>query len=397
MTLFYLNSVRLRMKQLASPGSRTNGNLGFPPTIDAVRERLPPMTNFLDRLPVAWSTPEPPELRDLLVVGFRRVEALESLAEEAGIVPGTFPFAYDVRSTCHKLIETMASQGKLRTLVENAAQSPLAGAFKDRFREMLGAEPALTTVGAYIEEPHRDDSRLVARNLERLMEKRSRLMSVELARQITGFAPAVARLVLNSRDRRGYGTGFLITADLLLTSHHNLMLEAGTEQQAPVITAVAEFDWDMSPPEKPLVRGVNIAPVAADAAADWAVLRLASPVDRTPFTLGSRSGPCIDDLLVIIQHPLGARKQFALEPLAVWEVDERYVRYLADTLRGSSGSPVCNERMEVVAIHKGESGRVVPSADGPQTIWRNMGVRIEAAAAALDELGISYRSGMMTP
>ncbi len=352
------------------------------------------MKNFLDQPVQDWSKPQLPELRDILVLAFRRIGALEALAADASILEGTFPISHDVRSTCYELIRTMGDQGKLRLLVEKAAQAPTAAAYHGRIREMLDTAPALSSGGRYTAGAGEDDVDLAARNDERLMEKRSRLVPVEMAQQITAAAAAVARLELvSSGHDLGRGTGFLIAEDLLLTSYHNLWVEARDKRSVPVSSARAEFDIVGAAPADPVVRSVVIVPVAGDEEADWVALRLSDPVDREPLLLARRPGPHVNDLLVIIQHPMGGMKQFALEPLAVWDVDDRHVRYLADTQNGSSGAPVCNERMEVVAIHKGESPLVLPTGAGAGTVWRNMGVRVGGVVATLNELGISYRGG----
>ena len=82
------------------------------------------MTNFLDEYPQNWANPQYAQLRDLLVACAYRegMTYLRNLANDAGIVPGTFPEGYDnVRTACRALIEEMGSQEKLRRLVEIAA------------------------------------------------------------------------------------------------------------------------------------------------------------------------------------------------------------------------------------------------------------------------------------
>ena len=94
--------------------------------------------------------------------------------------------------------------------------------------------------------------------------------------------------------------------------------------------------------------------------------------------------------MVIIQHPAGAFKQFALEPIAIRDVDPHVVQYIADTQQGSSGSPVFNIRMQVIALHHAEAEMTVDSVAGPETIWRNEGIRIERVIKGLADAGINY-------
>ena len=59
------------------------------------------------------------------------------------------------------------------------------------------------------------------------------------------------------------------------------------------------------------------------------------------------------DLVYIIQHPLGLPQKVVLQNNRITYVSEdfRRMQYLTNTLNGSSGSPVCNDRWEVVGLH----------------------------------------------
>src|SRR6476661_7767149 len=89
--------------------------------------------NFLDKVPQNWTRPELPELRDLFVLAFRTPTSAQEIAEEAGIVPGTFPNHPTMRTTWTEL-------------VKKAADDPGAAAYRPRFMEMLGGDPAVTTM-----------------------------------------------------------------------------------------------------------------------------------------------------------------------------------------------------------------------------------------------------------
>ena len=295
------------------------------------------------------------------------------------MVPGTFPEHDDMRSTCTQLIKVLGNQRRLDLFVERAAADPATAAYHERFQELRGP-------GAIVRHPvapapawHTAD--LSARQEQRLLEKRSRLNRIELATWVAEAAGSVAMLTLRFGPgrARAFGTGFLIADDLLLTARHNL----NPQDNGRMTGATANFDHDQQYRDEPLVRTAVPEPVAQDRLGDWAVLRLTEPTGRRPLVLGSAFAPCVDDPLVIIQHPLGAAKQFALEPFAVTHVDEQHLEYVADTQAGSSGSPVCNERMEVVAVHLAEAEVKVTVHGSVQTAWRNQGVRIEPVMRAL--------------
>ena len=62
------------------------------------------------------------------------------------------------------------------------------------------------------------------------------------------------------------------------------------------------------------------------------------------------------------------------------------MRYFTDTLRGSSGSPVCNDLWQVLALHRAEY-RMTQAVEfqGKTTAWANRGVRIDKIIEHLPE------------
>lgn len=345
--------------------------------------------SFLDDVPQDWKRPELAELRDVAVQAYGRREAVEDLAYSAGLLPGTFPQRDNIRLTWTALIKVMGDQGHLRDLVQTAVADSGTAAFRPRFEEMLGESPAMrppqqmSTDGTW----WMGDDKLpvVAKRLqfERLMDRRTRLLGIELAAAVVEAARSVAKLSLKFGAMPGHGTGFLIGSELLLTNQHNTV----HEDYGVLSSAVAQFDYDRAVHAHPLVRKILVGSTVADEADDWAVLRLDAPVGRPALALGSPFDLSVDDLVVIIQHPQGSFKQFALEPRAVRFVDEARVQYVADTQHGSSGSPVFNEQMHVVALHHAEAEITI----GSETAWRNEGIHIGRVAAGLRECGIDFR------
>jgi S1-C subfamily serine protease len=345
--------------------------------------------SFLDG-PQDWTGPELPELRDLCLQAYRRRAAVEQLADSAGLLIGTFPEHDNMRLTWTELIQVLGDQCRLRALVERAAADPAAAAYRPRFEEMLRADPALrppqpvAVTDTWWKGDDRTPEDAARMNLERLMERRTRLIGIELAVAVVRAARSVARLSLRFGSHRGYGTGFLITPDAVLTNHHNTV----HAEYGPATSIVAEFDFDRSVHEKPLVCPLRVDGIVGDATDDWAVLTLDGPVDRAPLPLGSRFPVGVDDLVVIIQHPQGAFKQFALEPLAIRHVDNARIQYVADTQHGSSGSPVFNERMDVVALHHAEVE--APEMGTGETVWRNQGISIGRIMNGLRDHGVPF-------
>lgn len=348
--------------------------------------------SFLDEVPQNWTRPELPELRDLFVQAYRRPTAAEDLADGAGLIPGTFPNRDNMRLIWTALIKVMGDQGRLRALVESAVADLGAAAYRPRFEEMLHDNPAvqpplrLGASGEWWKGDDRSPAVAASLQLERLMERRSRLIDIELAAEVTARARSVAKLSLRFGSEPGYGTGFLIGPDQVLTNHHNVMHET----YGPVTSVVAEFDYDQGTHESPLVRRARTDHIVSDEADDWAVLTLVAPVDRPPLRLGTPFDISVDDLVVVIQHPQGAFKQFALEPLAVRYVDDSRIQYVADTQHGSSGSPVFNSKMHVIALHQAEAEVSMTVGGRADTVWRNQGIHIARIIQGLRTRGVAF-------
>lgn len=179
----------------------------------------------------------------------------------------------------------------------------------------------------------------------------------------------------------GLGTGWLIGPRLLLTNHHVINAR---EPGEPAATAadfaaqarqtVAWFDYYVEGRDSANVAAVEA--VHSNPALDYALLRLQdSPVlqgrapiaiPQTPRTLtrGTR--------LNVVQCPNGGPLRFAIRNNFFVGRGARdfQIRYLTDTLQGSSGSPVMDDDWQAVALHHGaqkvspESYRGEPGVQG---------------------------------
>jgi S1-C subfamily serine protease len=211
-------------------------------------------------------------------------------------------------------------------------------------------------------------------------------MRIELAAAVTAAAPSVVRLSLSFGRERAHGTGFLISPDRILTNHHNVH----HEKHGPVTGITAEFDYEERFVGDRLVCKGRIDTIVGNPAHDWAVIELVKAVDRPALQLGTPFDVGLDDSVVIIQHPAGAFKKFALEPLGIHAVDGDRIRYLADTQQGSSGSPVFNVQMHVIALHHAESEETVTVEDKEQVVWSNQGIAIHRVMDELKQRGIAF-------
>ncbi|MFC5941392.1 DNA/RNA non-specific endonuclease [Micromonospora harpali] len=169
-------------------------------------------------------------------------------------------------------------------------------------------------------------------------------------------ARAVGRV--NIRDGRGrltgYGTGSMVTTELLLTNHHVLPDEDVAAQSG------VEFDYQDGPDGTPLpLRAFVLDPgrfFLADAELDFALVAVkGAPAELGRFgfnrLIESEGKAIVGDFVSIVQHPCGGKKQVALRENRVVDVVDSFLHYETDTQPGSSGSPVFNDQWEVVALH----------------------------------------------
>ncbi len=86
----------------------------------------------------------------------------------------------------------------------------------------------------------------------------------------------------------------------------------------------------------------------------------------------------------IIQHPGGSYKKVALRNNAVYSAEHPRLHYLADTLSGSSGSPVLDDSWSVIALHRAAITKSV-QFQGRELQYVNEGIQMHAILAALED------------
>jgi V8-like Glu-specific endopeptidase len=218
--------------------------------------------------------------------------------------------------------------------------------------------------------------------LERVMGNND-LMGVAFLEQGMRLSRTVCRIWVDATAAAGataYGTGFLVSPSLLLTNHHVL----GDPSVAS--RSLAQFDYalheDGSPYPATLFEVDANRFHLADKALDFALVAL-RPNSREVRALSEfgwnqlfvEEGKAIEaQYSNIIQHPSAGYKQLALRENRIVDIFGDYMHYTADTLGGSSGAPVFNDRWEVIALHHSgvwattEAGKPL-CVDGV-TVWR---------------------------
>ena len=179
-------------------------------------------------------------------------------------------------------------------------------------------------------------------------------------------------------DLIGYGTGFLVAPNVVMTNNHVLPQDH--------VTAPSElefdFEYDARGADRPTItfalkpqdlfytsRELDFTLVAVDARSrnDDRPLSNYSWLKLVP----DPGKALVGSYLTIIQHPGGQRKQVCVRENQLIRMDDKILWYATDTLGGSSGSPVLNNNWQVVALH--HSG--VPKTDA-QGRWLTIDGRV---------------------
>ncbi len=245
--------------------------------------------------------------------------------------------------------------------------------------------------------------------LERLMGTDDLVDEFYLERALVAAQP-ICRISIRSTSghERGCATGFMISPRLLLTNEH---VFGSADEAEP---SIAEFNYRLDIAGRPeLSYQFRLRPELFffnNELLDFAVVAVeATSVDQRValnrfgyHRLIAESGKgLIKEWMTIIQHPAGARRQFAIrENQCVEDRDPDVIWYMSDTAQGSSGAPVLNDSFQVVALHHSgvarqdeqknyilKDGRKVASltdVDDAEVDWiANAGIRISRICACI--------------
>lgn len=246
-----------------------------------------------------------------------------------------------------------------------------------------------------------------ARSLEALLRPGTPYQDVEDFH--TGFS-AIQAAVCQVRAGQSLGTGILVADDLVLTNHHVVADNLSSEGRLSGV--ICRFDFKKaggsaySTPPLDVAAGTALAwsePSDADCEPggenlepdrlDYALLQLLSKVagksvvaggdPRTAATLSTRAHPIATaEGLLILQHPGGKPMKVDLGSVT-WTGATR-LRHSVNTEPGSSGAPVFDAGLELVALH--HAGH----ADWPdRTLNYNQAIPIPLILADLARHGVT--------
>jgi hypothetical protein len=198
-------------------------------------------------------------------------------------------------------------------------------------------------------------------------------------------AQAVCRIEIPEETPKG--TGFLVGPDLLLTNQHVLKTRDHVEKASVRFDYRIDSTGVVSSPGRLFKLDPDFYFSSDEKELDYALVRVkGTPLDAitvpdpNPSLMdlvltGKHRGYLVlksefiteNDRVNIIQHPEGKPMKAVLtQNYVAGDMSKTRVQYVADTMEGSSGSPVFNQKWEVVALH--HSGTPYPPEAVSETL-----------------------------
>lgn len=349
--------------------------------VDVVRQ-----PHFLDALPFDLSRPGAQEILTILAAVYWNADRTVAILLKVGVSPSSVNLSQSMTTAWAEILITARNQDRLRALLDQVLTDADAAAWRGRIRELVADVPAVEVKASLVWKGDARGGAGRAPTLERQIEERPTLLGISFLERGLRVAGAVARVLVTYRSgRAAVGTTFRIGKDLLLTNHH-VLFDSEREPATHVeVWFRYEVDMDGRETSRRVYEG-DPRSIVGEPTNDWAVVRSTTPLEDAYPILGlaPSQGVRVDDRVYIIQHPAGGPKQIALHHNDVRFVDDALVQYRTDTEGGSSGSPVFNERWEVVALHHG----AIAATQGSGQFW-NEGIRIERVVNGLREQGVA--------
>ena len=286
-------------------------------------------------------------------------------------------------------------------LLEALARQPLPEPAERYVRALMSEDPASfdTEVAADAERARqlwagyatRSDILSRASEFRRVIEQRAIERALSLLE--TGLREWGRRICLvESGDSYGISaraTGFLVGPDLVLSTG---TLIDQSPSATSVIAPVFLFDHRaLSSGElagEPIRIGGSSPSLVAFSPPErlnYSLYRIAEPLGQARgwADLTEVPQPCVDDLLILLQHAEAKPLRMSVGRVVACNTD--MLTYDAMTAGGASGAPCLTDQLEVVAIH---SRKFAP----PEPPLRKGGTRISAIASDIATQGVSLSS-----
>jgi V8-like Glu-specific endopeptidase len=334
---------------------------------------------MLTDFPVKFSSPEVRQTLQILESVYR-MDEIVAIVQEAGLPIGQVALQAQSSLTWHSVFQVAAGQGRVDELLDAvAARYPM---LKLRLDELRGPQPRIAAE-APVPAAQRDPASSHWKNFSANGRAEAIIVAgqptfVDVAFLTLGAerARSICRLVTRFPSGNGSGTGFRVGQHHVLTNHHVLFDQENGNQRATSIQAWFNYEdgVDGNPRTICQIR-CDPASVVGEQAHDWALVTGEQPIPNEfpTLSIGNAKLPEVDDRVYIIQHPGGGPKKVAFAHNLVRSVEPDILQYWTDTDLGSSGSPVFDERWDVVGLHHFS----VPAPSDDRINIRNQGRRID--------------------
>jgi V8-like Glu-specific endopeptidase len=170
-----------------------------------------------------------------------------------------------------------------------------------------------------------------------------------------------------------FGTAFLISPDLLMTNWHVFRRSEWAKGKSVLFNVEQNEDGLPLPVESVKLDPDNFFYSNEDL--DVAVVRTEnSPGLRFGFIdIKNSIEPTTETRVNIIQHPGAGFKKIAVRDNGLKFFDDKILQYWTDTEHGSSGSPLFDDRWQIIGLHNLQDSAL---GAGGNKIYYNQGYRI---------------------
>jgi hypothetical protein len=301
---------------------------------------------------------------------------VRSLIEDAGLDPAYIDLSGAPVSRWYEVLSEAKKHHKIDAILDRAIEryprdEMLAGISRGEYSRTIENDVAEWRGAA-------------TQDLEKIVGTESTLVPISFLERGLKCARSVARI----RVPGGFGTGFSIGRNIILTNNH-VINDYDMAQKS-----WAEFDVQTN------ITGQLISPKSfqldpdicfkTSKKHDWTIIGVkGNPSDDYGFIPLEPVQIACDAFVQIIQHPQGGEKQLAYRANVVAYVDNTRIQYLTDTLPGSSGSPVFDREWRVVALHHA-GGNLNEPNNPSKTFLRNQGININAILEDFKINGFEY-------
>lgn len=339
-----------------------------------------PVEHFLDDAAYDWSKAEALDLYEIMVRAYEAAPRANMIMAKSEIDRALVNFAQPPRDFWKQALEAAAAAGRTRKLAENARNDAAIAAYHRKLDRLVSPSPVLA------EAPAREPIEWSGNEV--ITGYQETFLDMHFLHEGLRIASSVVRLgTVTHSGKSFYGTGFLIDPNTILTNHHVLHDDKDDNRRVRSVDILFNYELDATnrPSEVDRYEG-DVSTIVGDAEHDWAIIRPHKPFKSSYPVLSLRPAkPAMKgDFVYIIQHPKGRLKKIGLLHNEVVDVTDSRVHYLTDTLPGSSGSPVCNEFWQVVALHQ----RGLKGDPAKGSIFKNQGILIERVVEGLTARGI---------